>query len=55
MSRGLSDFVDAITAWLCFVSVAIARKPLLMPSILLPLTGSSELRRISGKTVRLHT
>jgi hypothetical protein len=39
MNGGLSDFVDVIAAWLCLVSVAFARKPLSMPSALLPHDG----------------
>ena len=52
MSRGLSDFADAIAAWLCLVSVAFARKPLSMSSTIVPMDGSAELSGISGKSVQ---
>jgi cytochrome c oxidase subunit 2 len=36
MRHGLSNFLGAITAWLCLAPVAFARDPLSMPSTLAP-------------------
>jgi heme/copper-type cytochrome/quinol oxidase subunit 2 len=41
MSRGLSNFLGAITAWLCLAPVAFARKPLSMLSTLTPASSAA--------------